>query len=121
MGGFHIIFLYFHLKCVFANILLIPFIFNIKFMFCICFIIIKLKVTCIRETGCALNLLLDIYIFISCGTVALYGPFFFLWFAKKEKKKTIKSYGSAATFLLVPQMFGIDRFHCISISVLIVN
>jgi hypothetical protein len=29
-----------HLKCVFANILLISFIFNIKFMFCICFIII---------------------------------------------------------------------------------
>jgi hypothetical protein len=29
-----------HLKCVFANILFISFIFNIKFMFCICFIII---------------------------------------------------------------------------------
>ena len=37
-GFFHIFFL--HLKCVFANILLISFIFNIKFMFCICFIII---------------------------------------------------------------------------------
>jgi hypothetical protein len=34
----HIFFL--HLKCVFDNILLISFIFNIKFMFCICFIII---------------------------------------------------------------------------------
>ena len=29
-----------HLKCVFAKILFISFIFNIKFMFCICFIII---------------------------------------------------------------------------------
>jgi hypothetical protein len=36
------VFFYFflHLKCVFANILFISFIFNIKFMFCICFIII---------------------------------------------------------------------------------
>ena len=33
-------FFFLHLKCVFANILLISFIFNIKFMFCICFIII---------------------------------------------------------------------------------
>ena len=34
-------FLYLHLKCVFANILLISFIFNNKFMFCIRFIIIN--------------------------------------------------------------------------------
>ena len=33
----------------------------------------------------------------SCGTVALYGPFIYLffWFHQKKKKKTIKSYGSA--------------------------
>ena len=31
---------FWHLKCVFANILFISFIFNIKFMFCIYFIII---------------------------------------------------------------------------------
>jgi hypothetical protein len=31
--------LYLHLKCTFANILLISFIFNIKFMFCICFLL----------------------------------------------------------------------------------
>jgi hypothetical protein len=37
---FHTFFLYLHLKCVFANILLISFIFNNKFMFYICFIII---------------------------------------------------------------------------------
>ena len=40
MFFFHILFLYLHLKCVFANILLISFIFINKFMFCICFIII---------------------------------------------------------------------------------
>ena len=39
---FHIFFLYLHLKCVFVNILLISFIFNIKFMFFICIIIIDL-------------------------------------------------------------------------------
>jgi hypothetical protein len=38
--AFRIIFLYLHLKCVFANILLISFIFNFIFMFCICTIII---------------------------------------------------------------------------------
>jgi hypothetical protein len=32
--------LFLHLKCVFVNILFISFIFNIKFMLCICFIII---------------------------------------------------------------------------------
>ena len=37
-GGFFYFSL--HLKCVFANILFISFIFNIKFMLCICFIII---------------------------------------------------------------------------------
>jgi hypothetical protein len=31
-----------HLKCVFANILFISFIFNIKFMFCICFILYQI-------------------------------------------------------------------------------
>ena len=29
----------------------------------------------------------------SCGTVALYGPFFF---GRQKKKRTIKGYGSAA-------------------------
>ena len=38
MWGFFTFFL--HLKCVFPNILFISFIFNIKFMFCIRFIII---------------------------------------------------------------------------------
>jgi hypothetical protein len=38
--GFFHFFFFLHLKCVFANILLISFILNIKFMFCICFIII---------------------------------------------------------------------------------
>ena len=34
----------------------------------------------------------------SCGTVALYGPFFSLYDPAKKinKKRTIKSYGSAA-------------------------
>jgi hypothetical protein len=40
MFFFHIFFLNLHLKCVFANILLISFIFKNKFMFFICFIII---------------------------------------------------------------------------------
>ena len=40
--SFHQFFFFLHLKCAFANILLISFIFNFKFMFCICIIAIDL-------------------------------------------------------------------------------
>jgi hypothetical protein len=40
---------------------------------------------------------------ISCGTVALYGPFFFTPYGlpkkKRKEKMTIKDYGSAARVL----------------------
>ena len=70
---------YLHLKCAFANILLISFIFNFIFMFCICIIIIiDLIFVDLKKFSFCLEICKDIWMIFKCSSLFTHS-FLFFW------------------------------------------